>query len=518
MECEAPQDRHFRLAGVRDRVVRDRHRRRHGDDRPERRQRGRGPQGRPHHPRRRLQAGRAERVRARAVEDADGVRSCVPCRRHGRDREARDVPEGDQAPLAARGRQRGADLEGRPLGADPVQPQGHLRRGHHLHRHDRRRHRPGAEGQPRLHRRPGRLGVDRQGARQDVRLAARPRRHDLDPDHARDPAARVRLARRRVHPARARPDGRVRNAGPRRPAEPDRADGRVGRRGDPADRARGRRRLLAVLHPPRTRRASRRTQRNRRPRGCSSHVGPGRAHLGHHGDDRDGRDVLLRRQDVHVLRDRDDDGRRRRDDRLAHRPAGDPLVARRPGREGARPVPQPAQEGRRPGPRLGCGARRRPPPPARLRDRVDRGAARPGLPGPEPPHEPVGLRRPAEVAQGSAVVQQDPRCLPRRRHPGRRRDQGRRVRSGAAGCGRRPEEAGDRVRQGAAADLLGHLARRHGAPRRGAARRRRHRHGVERRARRRSATRSCRPPSARSPASSTRSRATRRRRRTGTTR
>ena len=88
----------------------------------------------------------------------------------------------------------------------------------------------------------------------------------------------------------------------------------------------------------------------------------------------------------------------------------------------------------------------------------------------------------------------------------------------AAGGGRRPEEAGDRVRQGAAADLLGHLARRHGAPRRGAARRRRHGHGVERRARRRSAPRSCRPPSARSPASSTRSRATRRRRRTGTTR
>ena len=198
--------------------------------------------------------------------------------------------------------------------------------------------------------------------------------HDLDPDHARDPAARVRLARRRVHPARARPDGRVRNVGPRRPAEPDRADGRVGRRGDPADRARGRRRLLAVLHPPRTRRASRRTQRIRRPRGCSSHVGPGRAHLGHHRDDRDGRHARLRRQDVHVVRDRDDDGRRRRDDRLAHRPAGDPLVARRPGREGARPVPRPAQEGRRPGPHLGRGARRRPPPPARLRDRRDRGA------------------------------------------------------------------------------------------------------------------------------------------------
>ena len=61
--------------------------------------------------------------------------------------------------------------------------------------------------------------------------------------------------------------------------------------------------------------------------------------------------------------------------------------------------------------------------------------ARPGLPGSEPAHEPVGLRRPAEVAQGSPVVQQGARCLPRRRHPGRRRDQGRRV--GSARC-RRP--------------------------------------------------------------------------------
>ena len=119
------------------------------------------------------------------------------------------LPEGDQAPLAARGRQRGADLGGRPLGADPVQPQGHLRRGHHLHRHHRRRHRPGAEGEPRLHRGRGGLGVDRQGARRDVQLAARPRGHDLDPDHARDPAARVRLARRRV---------RSRSGSPSRPS------------------------------------------------------------------------------------------------------------------------------------------------------------------------------------------------------------------------------------------------------------------------------------------------------------
>ncbi len=68
---------------------------------------------------------------------------------------------------------------------------------------------------------------------------------------------------------------------------------------------------------------------------------------GHHGDDRDGRDVLLRRQDVHVVRDRDDDGRRRRDDRLADRASGDALLARRPRREGARAVPLAPQAQRR---------------------------------------------------------------------------------------------------------------------------------------------------------------------------
>ena len=161
-------------------------------------------------------------------------------------------PKVHEAPLAAREGQRRADLGGRPRGADPVQPQGLVRGGDDVHRHDRRRHGTGAEGQPRLHRRPGRLGIDGQGARQDVRLTARPRGPDLDPDHARDPAARVRLARRRIHPARSRADGRVRNDRPRRPAEPHRPDGRVGRRGHPPDRARSRRRLLAVLHPPRT--------------------------------------------------------------------------------------------------------------------------------------------------------------------------------------------------------------------------------------------------------------------------
>ena len=56
------------------------------DDRRDRLQRRRGPQGGPHHPRRRVRARRAVRVRARPVEDGDGRRSRVPRGRHRRRR------------------------------------------------------------------------------------------------------------------------------------------------------------------------------------------------------------------------------------------------------------------------------------------------------------------------------------------------------------------------------------------------------------------------------------------------
>ena len=60
---------------------------------------------RPDHPRRRLQAGRAVRVRARAVEDADGRRSRPSARRRRR-RRARSsaFTQVDEHPLAARSR------------------------------------------------------------------------------------------------------------------------------------------------------------------------------------------------------------------------------------------------------------------------------------------------------------------------------------------------------------------------------------------------------------------------------
>ena len=63
-----------------------------------------------------------------------------------------------------------------------------------------------------------------------------------------------------------------------------------------------------------------------------------RARLGHHRPDRDGGDVPLGRQDVHVLLGRHDDRRRRRDARLAHRPArrARPSSATRSRRAGSR--------------------------------------------------------------------------------------------------------------------------------------------------------------------------------------
>ncbi len=115
-------------------------------------------------------------------------------RRCGRRRRA--LPPGDEAALAARTGQRGPDLGGPALRADPVHAGGLVRRRRHVHRLDHGSDRRGAEGQPRLLRRRGRVRVDGQGARRDVRLAARARRAPLDPDHARHPADRVRLARR----------------------------------------------------------------------------------------------------------------------------------------------------------------------------------------------------------------------------------------------------------------------------------------------------------------------------------
>ena len=198
------------------------------DDRRDRLQRRRGPQGRPHHPRRRASRSTSSpsscsSSRRRRPSSDPAFRAVVDRRR----RDARRLRRRStklRSPLAA-GNEGQISKDGHaaliqfsPKGSydeavayidtitaatDKVQ-----------------------DGEPRLLRRRGRLGLDRQGARRDVRLAARDGGPALDPAHARDPAARVRLGRRRVDPAPARADVRVRDDGPRRAPEPDRPDGR----------------------------------------------------------------------------------------------------------------------------------------------------------------------------------------------------------------------------------------------------------------------------------------------------
>ena len=113
-------------------------------------------------------------------------------------------------------------------------------------------------------------GSDDNAITQLVNERSAPGRADLDPDHARDPGARVRRAGRRVGAAAARADlgrGRARRA---RAGLADRPQRLLDRPGRGPDRSGGRRRLLAVLHPPRARRAPRRreppTRRWPRPR------------------------------------------------------------------------------------------------------------------------------------------------------------------------------------------------------------------------------------------------------------
>ena len=199
---------------------------------------------------------------------------------------------------------------------------------------------------------------------------------------------------------------------------------------------------------------------------------------------------------------------------------GDALVARRPRRQGAHPVPRAGckrddGESRVWGAMLGA-VLRRPLVSAIASTAVLVALALPAL---QPAHEPVGLRRAAEVARRRCS--RSTRCATRSRAaptPAVVAIKGDASDPAAAGGGRRPEAAGARVRQGARADLRRDVTRRHGAPRRDPARRRRH--GRRRRTTRsrRCAPRSCPRRSARCRASSTRSRATRRRRRTGTRR
>ena len=184
-------------------------------------------------------------------------------------------------------------------------------------------------------------GQLRQGADQSVQPAARPGRNTLDPADPADPGACVRVAARRLDTADARADVRDRDGRDYRHHQPHHADGPERPSGRVARRSRGGRRLHAVLPPSRARRARRRPRRAGRARGGRRDFGSLGADLGRHRDDRDGRDAVLRRSDVRLILDRDDDRRRGRDARLAHRAPGAALKARRPRREGTDPAARP---------------------------------------------------------------------------------------------------------------------------------------------------------------------------------
>ena len=160
----------------------------------------------------------------------------------------------------------------------------------------------------------------------------------LAPDHAADPDRRLRRARRRRRPAAAGHHRRDRHARPRRPDQPDRPDGGVGELRDPADRPRGRRRLLDVLPAAKDGGARRRAQQRGGARVRRRDVRQGRARLRPHRADRDGRHVPGRQRRLHVVRRRHDARRRRRDARQRHRPPRGAVQARRQRREGARAV------------------------------------------------------------------------------------------------------------------------------------------------------------------------------------
>ena len=113
----------------------------------------------------------------------------------------------------------------------------------------------------------------------------------------------LRLAGRGRHPAAARADRACspRSASSPSPSHVVPADAEH-QRGDPADRARGRRRLLALLHQARARGTGRRAERARRARGRRRHVGPRGPDLRLHGLIAMAGHVLRRRQDVPLVR------------------------------------------------------------------------------------------------------------------------------------------------------------------------------------------------------------------------
>ena len=140
-----------------------------------------------------------------------------------------------------------AGLPRRPGRARPVRALRHGLGGGRADRADSRVRRRRRGRQPRLHRRRLRLGKRREVGERHHRLRLPAGRVHGRPADARHPAARLRRRSRRRDPAAARPLGRRGGARPPGDPEPVRPDGRGLRLDHPADRPRGRRRLLALL-------------------------------------------------------------------------------------------------------------------------------------------------------------------------------------------------------------------------------------------------------------------------------
>ena len=201
-------------------------------------------------------------------------------------------------------------------------------------------------------------------------------------------------------------------------AEPPAADGRRGLGGRPADRTRGRRRLLDVLPQAEPRGARGGTDGVRLGRGCRCDVGPLSPDLGHNGDGGDVRDVHQRRQDLRGLRRCDDSRRRDFRPRLADRASGAAVQARGPRQQGPGAVSAQSRSARRREPLLGRDPWASPTAAARLSDlgsrRPDR-ARRAGAPPADDAEQHGGVTTVARRHQG---LRQDPEGVPRRRDRG----------------------------------------------------------------------------------------------------
>ena len=158
------------------------------------------------------------------------------------------------------------------------------------------------------------------------------------------------------------------------------------------------------------------------------------------------------------------------------------VVARRPRREGPRPVPRPAQERRRRGTPLGCDPQRRPAATGRLGDRRHGSPARAGGPGAQPAHRTVRAstlcRSRSRRCSRSTSIQD---AFPGGAAP-RRGDQGRRLdRSAAPGrSGRSPTQQALAPGKALEPIYVDVAPTRRGSAVDDSARRQRHRHRVER--------------------------------------